>query len=137
MEARSRKSGNQCYLSTMGKNGPICHTPIQPNTQGIGRYSVLMRMCIYNPLLLAHQNDLLLDTKKNSSFSSKPNSKTGSLVGFWESLAPKGISDKAAKLISNSEEKFQSLLSSRSGASGLAGVVNLLITFKVCSKLFI
>ena len=66
MEARSRKSGNQCYLSTTGKTGPICHTPIQPNTQGIGRYSVLLRMCIYNPLLLAHQNDLLLDTPRKT-----------------------------------------------------------------------
>ena len=66
MEARSGKSGNQCYLSTMGKNGSICHTPIQPNTQGIGRYSVLLRMCIYNSLFLAHQNDLLLDTSRKT-----------------------------------------------------------------------
>ena len=43
--------------------------------------------------------------RKNSSFGSKRNSKTGGLVGFCKSLASKGISGKAAKLISDSRRE--------------------------------
>ena len=35
MEARSGKSGNQCHVSTIGKNVPIWLSPIQPNALGI------------------------------------------------------------------------------------------------------
>ena len=35
LEARSGKSGNQCHVSTMDKNVPICLSPIQPNIPGI------------------------------------------------------------------------------------------------------
>lgn len=35
MKAISGKSGNQCHVSNIGKNIPICLPPIQSNTLGI------------------------------------------------------------------------------------------------------
>ena len=49
--------------------------------------------------------------RKTSSFSSKPNSKTGGLVGFRKLLASKGISDKAfAAYIRFRKRKFDLFL---------------------------
>ena len=88
---------------------------VAPTWKSQAWYSVLLSMCIPNPFLLPHWKYLLLDPLgKNSSFSSKPNSKTGGLVGFRKSLASKGISDKAAKLISDSRRG--SLISSYESA---------------------
>ena len=123
LEARSGKSGNQCHVSNMDKNVPICFSPIQPNTPGIikskerrdkndiGGTNMAIISMVFSSSEHLYSQSIFITTserpisgpiRKNSSFSSKPNSKTGGLVGFWKSSASKGISDKAAKLISDS-----------------------------------
>ena len=122
-EARSGKSGNQCHVSTMDKNVLICISPIQPNTLGIikgkersdhndiGDTNMAIASMIFSSSEHVYPQSVFVNTserptsgpiRKTSSFSSKPNSKTGGLVDFRKSLASKGISDKAAKLISDS-----------------------------------
>ena len=126
LEARSGKSGNQCHVSTMGKNVPICPSPIQPNTPGIikgkerrdhndiGGTNMAIASMVFSSSEHVYPQSIFITTserptsgpiRKNSSFSSKPNSKTGGLVGFRKSLASKDISDKAAKLISDSRRE--------------------------------
>ena len=123
VEARSRKSGNQCHVSTMGKNVSICLSPIQPNTPGIveakerrdhndigGTNMAITNMVFSSPEHVYPQSTSITTSerptsrhiRKNSFLSSKPNSKTGGLVDFGKSLASKGISDKTTKLKSDS-----------------------------------
>ena len=62
-------------------------------------------MCIHNPFFATSERPTSGPIRKNSYFSSKPNSKAGGLVGFRKPLASKEISDKAAKLISDSRRE--------------------------------
>ena len=126
MEATSGKSGNQCYVSTMDKNVLVCLSPIQPSTLGIVEArerrdhndidgtnmaitSTVFRFSEYlypqSTFITTLKRPTCGHIKKSSSFSSKPNSKTGGFVGFWKSLASKDISDKAAKLLSDSRRE--------------------------------
>ena len=126
LEARSGKSGNQCHVSTIGKNVPICLSPFQPKTQGIikgkerrdhndiGSTNMAIISMVFSSSEHVYPQSIFITIserptfgpiRKNSSFSSKPNSKTSDLVGFRKSLASKGISDKAAKLISDSRRE--------------------------------
>lgn len=127
MEARSGKLVNQCHVSTMGKNVPMCLSSIQPNTLGIvetkkirdhnniGGINMAIRNIVFSSSEHAYPQSAFIATsegptsgqiRENSSFTSKPDSKTGGLVGFRKSLASKAISDKAAKLISGSRRKI-------------------------------
>ena len=121
LEARSGKSGNQCHVSTMAKNVPICLYPIQPNTLGIikakqrrdhndiGGTNMAITSMVFSSsehlfpqsISLPHRKDLLLDPFRKSH-RLIVNQTLGGLVGFRRSLASKGISDKAAKLILDS-----------------------------------
>ena len=88
---------------------------VAPTWKSQAWYSVLLSMCIPNPFLITtSERPTSGRIRKTSSFTSKPNSKIGSLVDFRKSLASKGISDKAAKLISDSRRG--SLISSYESA---------------------
>ena len=125
----------------MGKNVPICLSPIQPNTPGIikvkerrdhndiGGTNMAIASMVFSSSEHVYPQSIFITTserptsrpiRKTSSFSSKPNSKTGGLVGSQKSLASKGISDKAAKLISDSR-RGSSISSYESASRQLAG----------------
>ena len=117
IETRSRKSSKQCHVSTMGRSIPMCLSSILPNTPAIvetkGRrdyndiggtnmaitsmiFSSSEHACPQSTFIAILEGPTSGHIRKNSSFSSKPDSTIGSLVGFWKSLAPKSISDKWA-----------------------------------------
>ena len=114
METRSEKSGNQCHVSTMGKNVPISLSTMQPNTLGtveakerrdhndIGGTNMAITSMIFSSSEHVYPQSNFIATSERPNSSSKPNSKRCGLVAFQKSLASKGISDKAAKLISDS-----------------------------------
>ena len=126
LEARSGRSGNECHVSTMGKNVAICLSFIHPKTSGIaeakerrnhndiGGTNMAITSIVFSSSEYVYPKPTFIATserptsghiRKNSSFGSKRNFKTGSLVGFCKSLASKGISGKAAKLISDSRRE--------------------------------
>ena len=131
LEVISGKSGNKRHVSTMGKNVPVCLSPIQTNTPVIvktkerkdhndigGTNTVITSIMFSSSEHVYPQSTFIATSKgstsghitKNLSFSSKPDSNTGSLVGFRKPLSPKGTSNKASKLISGSRK--ESLISS-------------------------
>ena len=110
----------------MGKNVPICLSFIHPKTSGIveakerrdhndiGGTNMAITSILFSSSEHVYPQFTFIATserptsghiRKNSSFGSKRNSKTGGLVGFCKSLASKGISGKAAKLISDSRRE--------------------------------
>ena len=110
----------------MGKNAPICLSPIQSNNpdmveakereyrNDIGGTNMAITSIVFSSSEHVYSQSAFIATlerptsehiRKNSCFGSKPNSKTAGLVGFRKSLASKGISDKAAKLILDSRRE--------------------------------
>ena len=103
LEARSGKSDNQCHVSTMDKNVPICLSPIQLNTPGITKgkerrdhndisgTNMAITSMVFSSSEHVYPQSIFITTserptsgplRNTSSFSSKPNSNTGRLVGF-------------------------------------------------------
>ena len=83
-------------LSRLRKEGIIVIL-VAPTWQSQAWYSVLLSMYQQSTFIATSERPTSGHIRKNSSFSSKPNSKTDGLVGFWKSLALKGISYKACK----------------------------------------
>ena len=61
--------------------------------------------------------------RRSASVDKKPNLAISGVEAFRKSLAKKGLSDTASKLISNSREMDQSQITIRPGENGLAGVL--------------
>ena len=91
-------------LSKLRKEGIIVIL-VAPTWQSQAWYSVLLSMYSQSTFIAKSGRPTSGHIRKNSSFSSRPNSKTDGLVGFRKSLASKGISYKAAKLISDSKRE--------------------------------
>ena len=104
MEARSGKSGYQCNVSTTAKNVPICLSPIQPNTQGI--VEVKQRRD-HNDIGGTNMaiTSIVFSSYPQSTFIATSERPTSGNIGLRKSFASKGISGKAAKLISDSRRE--------------------------------
>ena len=89
-------------LSKLRKEGTTMIL-VAPAWQSQAWYSVLLSMCIHNPFLVLHRKDLLLDPLgRPHPLVVNQTLRLAAWMFFEKSLASKGISDKAAKLISDS-----------------------------------
>ena len=122
LETRSGKSGNQCHVSTMGKNvlyifpsfSLMLQVLLKLRKEGITMILVAITSMVFSSSGHVYPQFTFITTsetltsgniRKSSSFSSKPDSITGGLVGFQKLMTSKDISDKAAKLISDSRRE--------------------------------
>ena len=98
---------------------------VAPTWQSQAWYSVLLSMCIHNPFLLPHRKDLLLDPlAKTHPLVVNQTLKLAAWLVSGNHSHQKTFQTKLQSLYQIPEEKVQSLLTNRPGASGLAGVVN-------------
>ena len=106
----------------MGKNVPICLSPIQPNTQGI--VEVKQRRD-HNDIGGTNMaiTSIVFSSYPQSTFIATSERPTSGNIGLRKSFASKGISGKAAKLISDSrrESPISSYESARRQRAGWCG----------------
>ena len=126
METRSREPRNICVAANIDGEVSICLPTILSDFCGVDKagkgkdqydmiasYSLLLTMPTQKPLLIPNQILILRAIRKSSSFNSNSGTIT-SCTGFQRTLAARGISERVAKLISNSRR--ESLISSYESA---------------------